>query len=99
MWIEDPEDMSLDTEQDGIQVVKQLDKAVLSRGAWVTIAFLYEEWDPEANKFGPPKVTLRKFRRYHGGYKQEAKFNISTLQEAATLAHKLLDWAATAWHT
>ena len=36
------DDICIDyTDENGDQIVKQLDKIVLSRGAWTTILFLY----------------------------------------------------------
>ena len=46
------DDICIDyTDENGDQIVKQLDKIVLSRGAWTTILFLYTEWYRSQSKF------------------------------------------------
>lgn len=93
MWVEDVEDIGIEYEQDGILVIKQVDKAVITRGTWATIAFLYREWDARANDYGPVKVTLRKYRKQRGAYRQESKFNLGSLEQAAAVAEVLARWA------
>ncbi len=93
MWVEDIEDIGIEYEQDGILVIKQEDKAIITRGTWATIVFLYREWDARANAYGPPKVTLRKYRKQRGAYRQEAKFNIGSLDQAAAVAEVLARWS------
>ena len=38
------------TDENGQQIIRQLDKKVLSKGAWTTIMFLFAEWDRRKNQ-------------------------------------------------
>lgn len=95
MWAEDIDDITVEYEEDGVLVVKQEDRRVISRGTWPVLAFLYREWDAAANAYGPAKVTLRKFRKQHGSYRMESKFNIGQAAQAAAIADILREWAGT----
>ncbi|HFC46755.1 MAG TPA: hypothetical protein ENJ63_02610 [Dissulfuribacter thermophilus] len=79
-----------DTE--GNEVVRELDKEVLSRGAWTTIMFLYEELDPRTQEFTGPKVTIRRYKKVRGDFRQQSKFNISSSKQALTIAETLKKW-------
>ena len=79
-----------DTE--GNEVVRELDKEVLTRGAWTTIMFLYEELDPRTHKFTGPKVTIRRYKKIRGEFRQQSKFNISSGKQALTIAETLKRW-------
>lgn len=89
-WIEDLDDVTVEVEQDGDLVVRQDARAVLSRGAWPVLAFLYRERDRDG-AWGPPRVTLRKFRRQHDAWRPESKMNLS-LDEARALLSALGPW-------
>lgn len=93
MWAEDIDDISVEYEEDGVLVVKQEDRRVISKGTWPVVAFRYREWDAGSKSYGPPKVTLRKFRKQHGSYRMESKFNIGQAAQAAAIADVLREWA------
>ena len=48
------DELTVNYEEDGILRVKEVDKEILSRGAWATVLFRYREWMPEADAYGPP---------------------------------------------
>ena len=79
-----------DTE--GNEVVRELDKEILTRGAWTTIMFLYEELDPRTNGFSGPKVTIRRYKKVRGEFRQQSKFNISSAKQAIVIADTLKRW-------
>jgi hypothetical protein len=79
-------------EQDGVQLVKELDRVVLSKGAWATVAFKYQELDRRSGTFGPAKVSLRRYKKVGGEYRQQSKFNISSMQQAGQLREILAKW-------
>jgi hypothetical protein len=93
MWAEDIDEISVEYEEDGVQRVKQEDKVIVARGGWPVIVFLYREWDEATQAFGPAKITLRKYRKQHGTYRQESKFNIGNLTQAAAISEVLSRWA------
>lgn len=87
------DELSVTFEENGVEVVKELDKVVLTKGAWATVVFLYQDWDNEAEGYGAPKVTLRRYRKVRGQYRQQSKFNLSSLAQGEQLAGILLGWA------
>lgn len=88
------EDLTIDYEEGGVQLVKELDKIVLSRGAWATILFRYQEWDARSGDFGPEKYTIRRYQKRYGEFKQKSKFNISSKDQAVKLVEALQKWIA-----
>ncbi|HET9236264.1 MAG TPA: hypothetical protein VFO10_03365 [Oligoflexus sp.] len=79
------------TEDDKV-VVKQLDKNILTRGSWTTIMFLYQELDKNTDAYGPPKVSIRRYQKRNGVYRQQSKFNISSAKQAHEMIETLLKW-------
>ncbi len=86
------EDITIDYEEDGILVVKELDKVVLSKGAWTTIIFKYQEWDRKKEEYGPEKFSIRRYRKLHGNYQYQSKFNISSVDQANKIIDALKGW-------
>ncbi len=56
------DEISIRYSEDGIDVVKELDKQVLSKGAWTTIIFKYQDWDRSKQVYGPEKYSIRRYR-------------------------------------
>ena len=50
------DDLTINYEEDGILVVKELDKEILSKGAWTTILFRYQNWDKTKGRIFPGNV-------------------------------------------
>ncbi|MDR1487330.1 MAG: hypothetical protein LBT62_04985 [Deltaproteobacteria bacterium] len=80
------DDVSVDLELNGETVVEQLDKIVLTKGAWSTILFRYRERDKKTGKFGPPKASLIRYNKFRGCYRKRAAFNLP-----AAVAKELID--------
>ena len=40
------EDLTVNYEENGQLIVKELDKVVLTKGAWATLMFRYQQWEP-----------------------------------------------------
>jgi hypothetical protein len=93
---EDVNDLTIEYVEDGETVVKELDKAVLSKGAWATLMFKYQEWDRRKEALGQVKFTIRRYRKMRGEYRQQAKFNISSLDQAGKIVEVLNGWIAEA---
>lgn len=85
-------EITIDYEENGIKVVKELDKEVLSKGAWTTIVFRYQDWNRSAEEYGPEKFTIRRYRKMNGTYRQQSKFNISSEKQATQLVDILSKW-------
>jgi hypothetical protein len=89
---EDIDDITINYEEEGVQVVKELDKVVLSKGAWVTVIFRYRQWDQRKGDYGPDRYTIRRYRRINDEYRQQAKFNISSADQARKIIETLSAW-------
>jgi hypothetical protein len=87
-----PEELSVTYSEDGIDVVKELDKAVLSKGAWTTIIFRYQDWDRAKQQYGADKYTIRRYQKRSGEYMQKSKFNISSKDQAKGIIEALQKW-------
>ena len=49
--------------------VKELDKIVLTKGAWATLMFRYKDLDRKSGDFGPDKYTIRRYQKRNGEYR------------------------------
>ena len=88
-------DIHIDYEEEGVQVVKELDKKILTKGAWATIMFKYQDWDKNKNEYGPVKYSIRRYQKLSGEYKQRSKFNISSADQAQQIIGILTEWVGT----
>jgi len=88
----DVNELSVNYEEEGVLVVKELDKAILSKGAWATIIYRYQDWDRRKNDYGPDKFTIRRYRKMNDAYRQQAKFNISSRDQARKIVDALSTW-------
>ncbi len=89
------DEITINWEDDGILKVKELDKEVLSKGAWTTILFLYKDWNPTEEAYGNEKVTIRRYRKIRGTYQQQSKFNISSEKQGLKIIDILQKWFST----
>jgi hypothetical protein len=86
------DDLTINYEEDGVLVVKELDKEVLSRGAWATVLFKYVQWDRARNDYGPERYSIRRYRKIDDEYRQQAKFTISSKEQAQKIIDALQKW-------
>ncbi|MBM9537856.1 hypothetical protein [Desulfobulbus alkaliphilus] len=86
------EDLTVNYEEDGVQLVKQTDKEILSKGAWTTILFKYQEYNKKNQEYGADKFTIRRYQKRNGQYQAKAKFNISSKAQANKLIDALARW-------
>lgn len=93
---EDVNDLTIRYEEDGIVTVQEIDKEILSKGAWATILFRYREWDFKKDDYGPEKFTLQRFRKMRGVFRRQSKFNISSRDQATKIVDTLSKWLADA---
>ncbi|HCS13261.1 MAG: hypothetical protein COS82_02215 [Zetaproteobacteria bacterium CG06_land_8_20_14_3_00_59_53] len=87
-----PEDLSIDFEEGGILTTKQMDKVILSKGAWTTILFRYQDWDGASESYGEDKYTIRRYQKRNGEYAQRSKFNITNAKQAGMIVEALQKW-------
>jgi len=88
------EDLTINYEEDGIVVVKELAKEVLSKGAWTTILFRYQDYDKNTQEYSPDKFTIRRYQKRNGQYQTKSKFNISSIAQAQKIIEVLTRWTA-----
>jgi len=74
------------------EVVRELDKAILSKGSWATVLFRYREWDRAKEVYGPEKYSIRRYQKRGGEFRQQSKFNISSKAQAQALIEALQKW-------
>ncbi len=89
----DVSELSITYSEDGIEVVKELDKVILSKGAWATVIYKYQDWDRGKEVYGPDKYTIRRYQKRSGEYTQKSKFNISSKDQAQKIIAALQQWA------
>jgi hypothetical protein len=88
------DEISINYEEDGIKVVNELEKVVLSKGAWSTIIFKFQQWEKAKEQYSEDKYTIRRYRKLKGSYSQQSKFNISGKKQAAQIAEILEKWSS-----
>jgi len=64
----------------------------LTKGAWATVIFRYQDWNRAKNEYGPDKYTIRRYQKQNGEYKPKSKFNISSKDQAKSIIEALQDW-------
>ena len=65
---------------------------ILSKGAWSTILFRYQDWDRAKQEYGPEKYSIRRYQKRSGQYQQKSKFNISSKDQATRIIEALQGW-------
>ena len=86
------DDITINYQEGEDLIVKELDKEILSKGAWTTIIFKYQDWDRKKQDYGPERFTIRRYRKVGGDYRQQSKFNISSKDQANKIISALQKW-------
>ncbi len=86
------DDLPVDYEDNGQLIIREMDKAVLSKGAWTTILFRYQQWQPETGEYGPDKYVIQRYKKSGGEYRRQSKFNISSAEQARKIVDTLKAW-------
>lgn len=86
------DELTVQYEEDGVVTVKELGKKVLTKGAWSTIIYRYQDWDRRKEAYGPDKYTIRRYQKRGGEYMQKSKFNISSKDQARAIIEALEGW-------
>ena len=88
----DVNELTVNYTEDGIQIIQELDKEILTKGAWSTIIYRYKEWNRQKEIYGPDKYTIRRYQKRNNEYWQKSKFNISSRDQASKLIDVLQRW-------
>lgn len=86
------DELTIEYVEDGITTTKELDKIVLTRGAWSTILYRYQDWDRRKEEYGPDKYSIRRYQKRNGEFRQQSKFNISNKEQAQKIIDALQTW-------
>jgi hypothetical protein len=86
------DELTVSYTENGVEIVQELDKEILSKGAWTTILFRYRDWDRAKGEYGPEKFTIRRYQKRGGEYLPKAKFNISSRDQAKQIIVALQRW-------
>lgn len=74
--------------------VREIDKVVLTQGAWVTVAFLYQELDLATQTYRAPKVALRRYKKRGDRYVVDSRFTLTSDKQALDFAAATQAWFA-----
>lgn len=88
------EEVSYNYEDEGKLVRREMKKEVLTKGAWATVMFLYQELDRKTEQWGPPKVSIVRFKKSGGVYRKQSSFNISSEKQARQIVEVIEKWYA-----
>lgn len=88
------DELSINYEEDGLLLCKELDRYVLSRGGWATVMFLYQDYNRKSGAYGPKKVTIRRYQKRGGMYMPRSRFNVSSMDQARKIVQALQNWVA-----
>jgi len=86
------DEITISYTEDDTETTKELDKIVLTKGAWSTIIFKYQDWDRTKKEYGAIKFTIRRYQKRNGEYQQKSKFNISSVDQAQKVIDALQSW-------
>lgn len=89
---ETTDELTISYSEGGIELVKEIDKTVLSKGAWTTVVFRYQDWDARREAYTKDKYSIRRYQKRNGSYQQKSKFNISSPDQARQLIDTLQRW-------
>ena len=88
------DELTIEYSEDDLVLVKELDKKVLTKGAWATLMYRYQDWDAKKDEYGKEKFTIRRYQKRNGEYMQKSKFNISSADQAKAIIEALQGWVS-----
>ncbi len=86
------DDLTINYEEDGTVIVKETGKEVLTKGAWVTVLYKYNNLDRGSGEYGKDMYTIRRYQKRNGEYIPKSKFNISSAIQAKKIISILSEW-------
>lgn len=86
------EDLTINYKEEDVLVVKETGKEVLSKGAWTTILYRYNNLDRKTGEYGKDMYTIRRYQKRQGEYMMKSKFNISSAEQAKKIISTLENW-------
>lgn len=86
------DDLTIAYSEGDQETVRELGKEILSKGAWTTILFRYQDWNNAKSEFGPVKYSIRRYQKRNNQYWMKSKFNISSNDQAQKIIDTLGQW-------
>ena len=86
------DDVTYNYEDEGKLVRKEINRAIISKGAWATVMFLYQELDRKTEQFRDPKISIVRFKKSNGVYRKQSGFNISSERQARQIVEVIEKW-------
>lgn len=86
------DDLTVEYVEDGVITLKQLDKVILTKGAWCTILYKIQTWNRSKQTYNPVSYTIRRYQKSGGEFKQRSKFTISSNEQAQKIVDVLTNW-------
>ncbi len=87
------DEITVNYEEDGKQLVKEVEKEILTKGSWSTILFKYQDLDKATGEFKAPKIAIRRYQKRNGEYRNASKFTISSMAQARKIIEILEKWS------
>src|SRR4051794_9027963 len=89
---ENVDDLTVAFYEDDRNVVKEIKKKVLTKGNWATIMYMFQDLNKKTGEYEAPKVSIRRYQKRSGVYRQQSKFNISSAKQAKEMIAVLQEW-------
>ncbi len=86
------DELTVQYEEDGQVIVQELDKEILTKGAWCTLLFKYRELDRKTGDFGKVRFGIRRYRKTGGMYRPQSKFTVSSKDQAQKIIETFSRW-------
>jgi hypothetical protein len=86
------DELTISYSEGGQEIVRELDKAILTKGVWATVLYRYQEWDARKSVYSADRYTIRRYQKRNGEYQQKSKFNISSRDQARAIIESLTRW-------
>jgi len=86
------DELTVNYEEDGVLIVQEIDKEILSKGSWATILFRYRDFDKTTQQYSVDKFSIRRYQKRDGQYQTKSKFNISSTAQAEKIVETLSRW-------
>ncbi len=90
MLVAELDEVTYDLEVDGEQVRRVLHRKVMERGAWATVAMIYEERASDGT-WKPGKLALIRLQKVRDAWKKHAAITLSG-EDAVALAESISTW-------
>lgn len=86
------EDLTIKYEENGVVLTKEIDKKVLSKGAWTTVLYRYQSWENANKAYSADRYMLCRYQKRSDNYILKSKFNISSKDQAKKIVEGLQTW-------